>query len=241
MKSRINTIAGALALLAASTQWSSAAVLFTTDVNQGATPLSAGDPYTTGQIIDDTSIVATSWLSSLGVLFFNNTSPATSPAVVSADGTGLSGAAPNFYEPALTYGARSGRFDYNIGTAEPGEEFTLTSAEIEVTGASVDLEWGVGYRLADGTTIRIISGGTISSAGTYSVDLTSLDNLLFTDSSSPLDTTGPDFRLLLADGASGTSGSVESFTVNAIPEPSAFALFAGVAAFLGVLRRRRRA
>ncbi|WP_052882836.1 hypothetical protein [Kiritimatiella glycovorans] len=198
--------------------------------------MSAGDEYTTAQLQDDTSIVATNWLSSLAENLINISSPQTSPAVISADGTGLTGASPNFYEPGLTFGARSGRFDYSIGNAVSGEQFTLTSAEIEVTGATVDLEWGVGYQLAD-STIRTISGGTITSAGTFSVDLTTTDTLLFTDSSSPL-ASGANFRLLLADGASGTSGSVESFTVNAIPEPSAGAFVLAFLSGLLVLRRR---
>lgn len=206
-----------------------------TGLSSAAVP---GSAYTTAMLnadrIADSSIVA-----SLTGNFISQDSAGTSPMLVAPDNAGVTSQAPNYFENAAVYGARS-RAEYDIGYAATNT-FSLGVAEIVVSGIeSNGMNLAVGWRPADlsgDQTVGFNDGIVITNNGTYQIDLTEY-GLTFTDSSSPF-AAGNNFRLLFGDGLNGMAdGVVEKFTVYKVldrvpPKPATLSI-ADVAGVLTV-------
>lgn len=170
---------------------------------------------------------------------------ANSTATWSYDGTGTAIANIDLHT-ASTFGNPT-RLDLNLGFANTGQSYTITSVELDIRAANTSASWEFGYRDTSNTT-HLVGLQTITTQSglnpvtTYSIDLTS-ESLTATDSLLSWVNSGT--GNLRWEFFESTATGNDNFQIDAIrvigtvvPEPTT-PLLLGSLSILGLLRRRR--
>lgn len=161
------------------------------------------------------------------------------------DGTGAA-AANNDLFTSSNFGSTT-RFDVDLGLAATGQTYTITSVEIDIRASnSAGTNWDFMYRDTNGVN-QILSGGAITVQGgtaprtTYSITIAG--GLVATDSAVAWNT-GNELRFAFyeANGTGADNLQIDAirFIGTTIPEPSAYAMIAGMLALSWVATRRRK-
>lgn len=185
-----------------------------------------------------------------GVTFEDTTSAVTAVNSWNYDGTNTAAVRGDLMN-STAFGSTS-RIDVDLGFAATGFSYTITSAEIDIRANNDDgSTFAFGYRDLNNVT-HVVGGTSVATqAGTapistYAVDLSS-EGLAATINSTTWDTGGTgELRFLFYDATTGETLN-DNFQIdavrligNVVPEPSSYALIAGMLGltFVGLRRRK---
>lgn len=163
------------------------------------------------------------------------------------DGTGTAATNGNLHDSS-TFGSPQ-RFDFDLGNAATGLTYTITSVELDIRANNDDgSTFQFGYRDTGGDA-QIIGSELIGTQGgadpigTHSIALSGL-GLTATDSSTAWNISGTgELRFIFFDAT--TDAVNDNFQVagmriiGTVPEPSSYALLAGLCALSAIALRRR--